>query len=403
MCGGKTVLALWALLLLCSVVHGQLEALRQVGDAREQYVRAFRLVWAVEETRIVSSSPVERTQIEQEAEFLQHELQARGAKDVSGVKQQLLREAEQAQRPVTTKSDWYLEWGAGDSDKECLLVVGERRFGDETVRFPEVYGDGWGVQVGEPASGRIGIPPLVWCCTGHCSRHPALNDGGLDIQVDELSVVACLNILRMNDITDWEVVRQTPKNMHFRTRKYKDTYGTFEVDIVIDVERGGAPLRVVKRNADYEGQVEVIRYVQSGGYWLPTTVKSIFRTRRQNPGMTRQRTWQLRGVQTKRGFSLNLIASSPTVIHWGLRDLRAYGCDLTLPQTVALASDKEVFYNWEGRLPTVDEVREMLASRQRKQSPKGTFSAWYRVVPPVLLILIGAYWYWRVRRAERRA
>jgi len=135
MCGGKTLLALWALLLLCSVVHGQLEALRQVGDAREQYVRAFRLVWAVEETRIVSSSPVERTQIEQEAEFLQHELQARGAKDVSGVKQQLLREAEQAQRPVTTKSDWYLEWGAGDSDKECLLVVGERRFGDETVRF----------------------------------------------------------------------------------------------------------------------------------------------------------------------------------------------------------------------------------------------------------------------------
>jgi|GEM_PF-3514913 len=267
MCGGKTLLASWALLLLCSVVHGQLEALRQVGDAREQYVRAFRLVWAVEETRIVSSSPVERTQIEQEAEFLQHELKARGAKDVSGVKQQLLR----------------------------------------------------------------------------------------------------------------------------------------EVDIVIDVERGGAPLRVVKRNADCEGQVEVIRYVQSGGYWLPTTVKSIFRTRRQNPGMTRQRTWQLRGVQTKRVFSLNLIASSPTVIHWGLRDLRAYGCDLTLPQTVALASDKEVFYNWEGRLPTVDEVREMLASRQRKQSPKGTFSAWYRVVPPVLLILIGAYWYWRARRAERRA
>jgi len=94
MCGGKTLLASWALLLLCSVVHGQLEALRQVGDAREQYVRAFRLVWAVEETRIVSSSPVERTQIEQEAEFLQHELKARGAKDVSGVKQQLLREVD---------------------------------------------------------------------------------------------------------------------------------------------------------------------------------------------------------------------------------------------------------------------------------------------------------------------
>jgi hypothetical protein len=403
MCGGKTVLAFMIIVTLCSMSHGQLDTLRRAGDAREQYVKAFRLVWAVDETRRFSPSSGEQTQMEREAELLQRQLQARGVKDVSGVKQQLARQAEQMRHPITTKSEWYLEWSAGNRDKECLLIAGERRFPDETVRFQEFYGDGWGVQVGVPASGRVGIPPLVWCCTGHCSRYPALNDGGLDIQVDELSVVACLNILRMNDITDWEVVRQTPKNVHFRTRKYKDTYGTFEVDIVIDVERGGAPLRVVKRNAAYEGHIEVMRYVQSRGYWLPVVVKSMFRTRRQNPGMTRQRTWQLRGVQTKRGFSLNLLASSPTVIHWGLRDLRAYGCDLTLPQTVALASDKEVFYNWKGRLPTVDEVREMLASRQRKHSPKGTFSAWYRVVPPVLLILIGAYWYWRARRAERRA
>ena len=402
MCGGKTVPAFWALLLLCSVVHGQLDTLRRAGDAREQYVRAFRLVWAVDETRSLISSPVERTQIEQEAEFLQRELRARGMKDVSVVKQQLLKEAEQAQRPVTTRSEWYLEWGAGDSDKECLLVVGERRLGDETVRFQEFYGDGWGTQVGEPASGRIGIPPLVWCCTGHCSRYPALNDGGLDVQADELSVVGGLNVLRMNDITAWQVIKQTPRSVHLRTRKYTDTYGTFEVDIVLNMERGAAPLRIVKRNDAYEGHIEVIRYVQSGGHWLPALVKSMFRTRRQDLGMTRQRIWQLRGVQTKRGFSLNLIASSPTVIHWGLRDLRAYGCDLTLPQTAALAGDKDVFYHWKGRLPTVAEVREMLASRQRKHSRGGTSSAWYRIVPPVLLILIGAYWYWWVRRAERR-
>ena len=256
------------------------------------------------------------------------------------------------------------------------------------------------MQIGVPTSGRPGLPPIVWCCTGHCARYPALNDGGLDIGTDELSVIASLNALRMNGGAGWEVVGQTKDSVHLRKRDYLDTYGVFEMDMVIDLRHGGIPNRIVKSGAGYEGAIQVTRYTQSGGYWLPESVKSVFRTRGQSPGMTRERVWRLRGVQPKRGVSLQGINALQTVRYWGIRDLRAYGCNLTLGEV--LSGDKDVYYQWQGSLPTIDEVRAMFEARQQRRSRVASSSAWWRIIPPLLLITIGILWYWRLRRAEGR-
>lgn len=381
----------------CYSAYAQIDSLRLAGDEREQHFKSRRLVWSVT-TKYTYTPPPENPQASrQEAEFLERELRARGVRDVSSALKQLERENQLMRRRnvLVSEGNWEVEWGTDEKGKGFLFISGIRKFHKEVVQFQEFYGEGWGMQIGVPTSGRPGLPPIVWCCTGHCARYPALNDGGLDIGIDELSIIASLNALRMNGEAGWEVVGQTKDSVHLRKRNYLDTYGVFEIDIVLDLRHGGIPNRIVKSGAGYEGEIQVTRYTQSGGYWLPESVKSVFRTRERSPGMLRERTWRLRGVQPKRGVSLKALQTGR---YWSIRDMRAYGCNLSLNEV--LSGDKDVFYQWRGRLPTVDEVKAMLAARQQRRSRSATSAVWYRFIPPVLLITIGIFWYWRLKRAE---
>ncbi|MGC8784262.1 MAG: hypothetical protein ACP5RN_07740 [Armatimonadota bacterium] len=383
----------------CCTVRAQLSFLHHTADEREQYFRAFRLVWSFTEVRTLNPAPVDPKAIRQEVEFLKRELRARGITDVAAVQKQLEKEYEQAgaRSVLVGKGNWEIEWGTDSKGKEFLFVSGIRRFHEGDVLFQDFYGDGWGIEIGTPESGRPGLPPLVWCCTGHCARYPALNDGGLDIGADELSLIACLNALRINGGTGWQVINRTKDSIRVRKRDYLDTYGVFELDMVLDLKHDGMPNRIVKRSGGYEGQILVTGYTQSNGYWLPTSIKSVFRTRKQSPGMVRERMWRLNGIEPKRGVSLQEISALPAVRYWGMRDLRAYGCNLTLSEV--LSGDKDVYYQWEGRLPAADEVKAMLTARQSKRS-KRSAQIWWRIIPPLLLITIGVLWYWRLRRAE---
>jgi len=402
MCNKRTFLACFVIIWLgCCLADAQIASLRRTGDERERYFKAYRLVWSVTEVRTAHPPPENPQSVRQEAELLERELRARGVRtNVEAVRKQLEKQYTQMRHPnvLVSRGDWEVEWGRDVQGGEFLFISGVRQFHDEKVRFEEFYGDGWGVQVGIPASGRPGLPPLVWCCTGHCTRYPALNDGGLDIGTDELSVIACLNALRISGETGWEVVGRTKDSVYVRKRDYLDTYGVFEMDVVLDLKHGGIPIRIMKRNSGYEGQIEVTRCTRLAGYWLPESVRSIFRTRRQSPGMTRERMWHLRGVQPKRGASLEGISTLQTVQYWGMRDLRAYGCNLTLGEM--LTGDKDVFYPWKGQLPTISEVKAMLAARQRGYSRGASSATWWRIIPPLLLITIGILWYWRLRRGE---
>lgn len=389
----------------CHATHAQvdLDSLRHSGDKREQYFKAFRLVWSV--TTTYTSTPLRQMNpqaLRQEAESLERALRARGVRDVTALRQQIEQEQarERQHQILTSRGDWEVEWGNDEKGEEFLFISGIRKFHEEVVRFQAFYGEGWGMQIGTPTSGRPGPPPVVWCCTGHCARYPAPNDGGLDVGTDELSIIVGLNALQMNGQAGWEVVGETKDSVYLRKRDYLDTYGVFEINVALDLKHGGIPSCIVKRNGAYEGRIEVTRYTQVGGYWLPENIKSVFRTHRQFPGMTRERTWRLRGVQPKRGVSLREIDTLQTIRHWGVRDLRAYGCNLTLGEVVS--GDKDVYYQWTGRLPTIDEVKAMLKTRQQRHLSGISSSAWWRFIPPLLLTAIGILWYWRLKRAEGR-
>lgn len=408
----RVILACFMLVWIeCYTANAQIDTLRHAADVREQYFRSFRLVWSVKTTYIFTPSRPDPQAERQAIESVLRQMQARGVKDVATVRKQLESDFEQQRRhhARVMQGDCEVEWGKDDEGKELLFVSGVSPLFDDNlqVRGQQFYGEGWGMLIYIPPPGMPPPWPEVWCCTGHCSRYPSQSSRGLDIGTDELSVVACLNVLRINEGAGWEVVGQTKDSVHVRKRDYLDEYGVFEMDVVLDVRRGGIPSRILKRNTFYEGEIRVTGYTRSGGQWLPQSVKSVFRTHKQFPGMTRERTWHLRGVQPKRGVTFESISAALQAVGQKdipIVDLRAIGCNLTVDDIRRTTGDDYVLYEWKGRLPTIDKVKEMLAARrQRKQAPTSGFllGAW-RFIPPLLLITVGALWYWRLRKGAGR-
>ncbi len=367
------------------------------NDSREQYMKSYRLVWEVTETRI--TNPRVPTEVQQELEVLQKDLTSRASSNLGKrVVQEELRQwayAEIAGRREVYKTMWEFEWG-----KDFLRVSGALPYVSPSGTYQGTaylrwyLGEGWGIDViyaesfvDKALQGLMGSPPVVWCCTAGCYRYDNPT-GRVILPPEELALAACLNPLRVREAKSWKVVRADG---------YQTVLTTAGIEITLSNRYDWLPLRIV---SDYSTYM-VTRFRKLGTHWIPERLE----VRGHIPGVTRwERVWVLRQVSPRRPISLDEISQAISLKRWEVVDWRLHRCNMTLGERLE-ANERQtgvvVSYRWNGRLPTLEELAAIrsrqLQSQTRAQGGIGG-SAWFRLAPPILLIAGGLLWYWRVKR-----
>lgn len=394
---------MWKYLCLCFILASitttgdcQLQRVMTFLSEREDYFRQYRLEWRCQEKEI--SPPQPPIQVQQEVEELKRQMLARGVKDSPDLQKHLadLYSKEVAGEVIKATGIWTVEWG-GESGVTYLFVSGERGGGIQTPSCWRILGEGWGMELPTDPKAPT-FSPILWCCTGECIRYPCPAVNGLNLSVDELSVIACLNPLRIAGGDEWSIQRKNDTTILLRRKKQLDTYGFAEVTLAIDVSKGYLVRSVTKTMPDFYEKLIVLSARQVGKYWIPHRVETKWGSTHRY-GMKRERVWTLQAILPPKTVALSSIAGLRSVRERGISDFRLAGCDLTFERrTRAMDSGQVVTYAWKGKIPDLKEL-EALSRSGHRQEGQGVFIAFLRLAPPLLLIAIGLWWYWRLRRS----
>ena len=400
---GKGLLVYAVLVVFARVVGADpVDTALRAGDLREQWAKGYRLVWELNEVKTIF--PVDPTAAREEIKALERFFIQQGArgKQLELVRQQLQQQLSQqisgSRRNLV--GIWEMEWG-----QDFLRVRGIVPLEPKGHMVKRWYmGNGWGIQGTEtiyaPGFSPPPTPPglLVWCCEGECFRTLLDPSGEGGVPPEEIALLACLNPLRVGGpAVKWSVSEVQPKRVKLVSSRYVGYFGPTVLEMVLLPERGWVTMSInaqAERSVD-RGYHTVTRFRQVAGYWLPEEVKTTLQTQFWKI----ERTWRLKSVEAGDSPTLAELASLASARGiGGVTDLRLLGCQLAISDYVNRREEDVVYYRWRGRLPTLRELRAIRAERQRLRHGVGiTGAPWWRLIPPLLLILIGALWYWRLR------
>ncbi|MER3558438.1 MAG: hypothetical protein C4336_02455 [Armatimonadota bacterium] len=153
------------------------------------------------------------------------------------------------------------------------------------------------------------------------------------------------------------------------------------VRFFLDIDKGSAVSRIqfARVDASKPGEIRVDRWRRYRDTWLPVHIVL---------------TGGAGGCEQELTL-LEVRDSPPTPPEWAA--FRGVVTDVR-PEVSGL---RGVSYKLQGRLPTLAEVKRMQERADTKTAPPSKGWQVWRLIPPLLLILIGALWYWRLRRRER--
>jgi hypothetical protein len=149
------------------------------------------------------------------------------------------------------------------------------------------------------------------------------------------------------------------------------------VEVRISRKYGGVPISVVSRH----GQIVISRlegrnFRKVDDVWLPTTVL--------DTASHYKATYRLISAEKVKD-PVSVITQLPKNIV--VNDLR-------------LGRDRQVNYQFRGRLPTLEELEKMWQEREKERQylkARGIATRW---VPPLFLIVVGIVWYLRIRSKQ---
>ncbi|NSW80272.1 MAG: hypothetical protein HPY54_14705 [Chthonomonadetes bacterium] len=408
----------WQTVFVCAVLGmayvvsfaNPLQNAYRKGDEREQYLKRYRLVWEQTETRYLF--PQNPANVYQQYSQLEKEIRARGVQDVHALRERLQHEARRdiAGRQETSVSEWEIEWG-----KQFLRLSRRKRMEHQRVEGTGRYllhgyegyrwylGDGIGVavndtvpsisseQAGQPSPRVAPAPIRIWCCEGECYRHEVRDI--LDVSPEEIALIAGLNLLRVRG-ANWTTTETLPNRLVLACNRVSGDNGQIIIKATLLSKYGWLSQWVWLENRPLRIEINVQQFKQVDGYWMPQQIE----VKEQFPPVGEiRRIWRLKGIfPAGRNVSLDELSSIPTVKETGVIDYRLTGCVPELPYSEATYNRMYASYSWQGRLPSLQELRRMQPQQAHsRRGVRGSFP--WRLVPPILLIVIGALWYWKLK------
>ncbi|MEJ5251258.1 MAG: hypothetical protein HPY54_14675 [Chthonomonadetes bacterium] len=154
-----------------------------------------------------------------------------------------------------------------------------------------------------------------------------------------------------------------------------------EAEIVLDVAKGYAPVRMTASTADYTEEVQVLEWKQVGGMWIPQDVESTDQVRSGTSNTTARTRCRL--IAVKR--------ASPQPPAWLTEDLLIEDHRWGLPG---------VTYRLKEGIPTIEELKRMRQQQSGPQRSRAGEVGWLKFGAPLLLIAVGIIWYRRLGRTE---
>jgi len=194
----------------------------------------------------------------------------------------------------------------------------------------------------------------------------------------------------------WSLEHEDAEKWGLVQRVAEGELAPFTLRMTFLKSKNGAPAaaEVVRDDNRYREVYRVTSWRLERGVWVPETIHD----GRFTDLYEERREWRLKhcgSVPNDNGF---MIPKGMPVA-----DYRSHGDQITLDE-LHNRRELSVGYEWQGTLPTEDQLHRLRAkSANESVSQSGSTSTLWRILPPLLLILIGAYWYWRVRRAKQVA
>lgn len=270
-----------------------------------------------------------------------------------------------------------------------------------TVRYTDGYGirfDPWAklqghtVTAQDVLSGRSRLLPAarVWAAPGHAANYRSF-ERPMDLTPEVLCLVAVRNPLSLYGAS-WSVDRTNGRIISLSAHVEKGNKSPFRVCLTLDKQRGMALSRVAVTYLGMKGGEEYVvsRWGQRAGIWIPLRVEE----KQWDDDQRIQRLWQLKQV-----IPPQKNASVP--LGFWVQDMRLLG-PFGTDNDVATQADEIVGYKWNGRLPEISELQAMRHQTNGASHPAAHLPL-MRFIAPLTLTLIGVIWYWRLKRAERKA
>ena len=289
-----------------------------------------------------------------------------------------------------THSEWLI-WAGAD----ITVVRGTR---DQSVITPgprvtkqEYFGKGWVM---------AGPDYHIWACDGDCVRyrHPT-ERSGLDVLPEDFVLLAGKDLFRLYGAS-WRVVAQGRDQITVRAEVSEGNFSPFAVTAVLMRSSNWEPAdirvdyqRSASRSVAWSRHYQVLSYRRWRDGWFPDVVVCD-----EDSGFDAKlhRVWRLKRIEPIReSFPLPPIGQD-------IADYRLLGSNLTDAQ---VSTDDPlapiIYYRWQGHLPSVEQLRQLWQQQTKLAHRQGGAQAasarWWRLIPPLLLILIGVLWYWRLR------
>lgn len=390
--------------------------LRTLLQEREERLRNVKTVWTAHLRRDVSLTQAQATQMQEQAYASTYEraladLRAKGvphdqieqrAKEIASAFTRL-----SVPREIKAQTDYTVEL----TGKRVRVRGTAPTFapnGVERMEWDIVYDEGVGIAVpvewtlagksfshntpGLQHSGAAVPWVRVWKSAGHAAHYrPPRSPSPLFLTPEVLCLLSGLCPLGMYG-GEWQVEHEDGSKWVLVQAVRSGEMAPFVVRIEVSKPRGGAvtSIEVEHSTASVRETYTVTAWRNHSGVWLPARIADA----RTMPIGKDRREWVLRQVGTASERHLHIPIGYPVA------DYRLMG-EGTSTESASGKKDLAVGYDWTGQLPDEHQLRRMWRERNPtspSQSPSRLPArGMYRFVPPIVLIVIGVMWYWRLR------
>lgn len=406
--------AIWTTLvaLLCASVAAQpLSAHPQDATQRRKgQLQSVRLVWQMDLTRQLRTSGYQ-VQEKIRSSFYKtylRELRARGVPPAEAETQakQLSSQVASGELPPCPKfrSEYVIDRigehirvrgsAPAGSPHGCERMTWDILYdGDTAIAVPvewTVSGKVFSQRADESASHGIGSPWVrVWKASGHVAYH-RFHRTPLPLTPENICLLSGLSPQGMYQGA-WQSGQEDTREWVLSQRVTEGENAPFVVQLHFSKLHGGAVRQIEWRHerANAFERYTVNKWMQYEGVWLPTQIIS----ERTTPIGIDRYEWRLKQVSKPEKRPLEIANGRPVA------DYRLLPADTLSSEQLLSKQHLGVAYSWSGSLPTEKELlkihSQQLSSRSNRTSGGHPYS---RLIPPLLLILIGIIWYWRLRR-----
>lgn len=255
----------------------------------------------------------------------------------------------------------------------------------------EYYGSNWAMYFDEynKTDSGIGIlanNPIVLGTKGSSLSSMVGLYSQLKVFPEEFCALIAINPLKLHS-QEWKRKQVLSNGNIVYQAKYLYSVMENQCELILDPKIGYAPTSISISSKGGIKHYDILNYTKRNGVWIPSRVNYIYKT----VSATISREWTLNGLNRSNPIEIKMF-KSPI----GIADLRLKGDNLDILEINKGLSGHDsdlVGYDWNGKLPTIDELKLMKTKQDSRRNAivSNSSQKYLLFIPGILLIGLGVF------------